>query len=152
MSKELPSGFPSITFWNRPDTYRQVCTNKEWRSYILGCGSTFVMAAGHSYNWKSKPIGGGLREVWMEPKHMNGCTILRCSHYVGERCTYPGNVCKYRLGEPMALYDDLRGRLKIACDALVDVSEVGTSLVDGDEEMKDISDSALRRLSLNNPQ
>jgi hypothetical protein len=78
-----------------------------------------------------------------------GCTILRCSHYVNERCTHPGNVCKFRLNEPLSESDDLRGRLKIACDAMEEISDLPANSVYPSHS--DIAFIALRRLSLNNP-
>ena len=59
---------PSINYWHNPDTYRSVWTNKQWREYILETG-LFTMACGSGYDWKSKAIGGGLREVWLEKKN-----------------------------------------------------------------------------------
>ena len=59
---------PSLNYWRMPDAFRDVWTNKQWRAYMLGAG-TWTMACGQSYNWRSKPLGGGVREVWLERRH-----------------------------------------------------------------------------------
>jgi hypothetical protein len=55
---------PAINFWTNPDNFKAVWTNKQWREYILDAG-TWTMACGQSYNWRSRPLGGGIREVWL---------------------------------------------------------------------------------------
>lgn len=60
--------FPSVKFWENPDRFRDVWSNRQWRDYLLEAG-TWTMARGQSYNWRSRPLGGGVREVWLEPRH-----------------------------------------------------------------------------------
>lgn len=59
---------PSINFWMIPHAYKQVWSNKEWRDYILANG-TWTMSCGESWDWKSKSLGGGIREVFLVKRH-----------------------------------------------------------------------------------
>ena len=89
-----------------------------------------------------------------------GCRIMRCEYLQNDVCTYLRDRCRYNdrpyATEPHVTTADLELRLKLAADALGAVSDAYgyTPLNEEDagaEEMRDIADSALRRLSLNSP-
>lgn len=102
-----------------------------------------------------------------------GCRIMRCAYFVDFSCAYSGSRCRLNTerddeGRPSiklhdtvnagteAMHGEFGIKLKLALDALAEISDAyGNSTLNEDdcgaEHMRDIADSALRRLSLNRP-
>lgn len=54
---------------------------------------------------------------------MNGCEMMKCTHYYNGRCTYPGETCKYRghsSVQSTALLACTDGMLQAAVDKAVE--------------------------------
>lgn len=100
-----------------------------------------------------------------------GCRIMRCAYFVDSGCAYAGTHCRFNAerddeGRPsIKLHDSVNAgmesmhgefaiKLKLALDALGEISDSYYSYPNADDAapiMRDIADSALRRLSLNRP-
>lgn len=102
-----------------------------------------------------------------------GCRIMRCAYFVDSGCAYAGTHCRFNAerddeGRPSIKLHDLVNagmesmhgefaiKLKLALDALGEISEACRynevyEEYTGAETMRNIADSALRRISLNRP-
>lgn len=80
----------------------------------------------------------------------SGCEIMKCTHYRDGVCHYSAPWCKHS-------HEATSDLLGIATDALQEVSnafyEIGglTNAKAAADDMREIADSALRRLRLQNP-